>query len=74
MLFICFLVFSVVFLSFWSCPRRSPEFVSTFTFSLFLEYPLGISGHILKSSITSGKIEKLRKMLLSYKERVNRYF
>ena len=43
MLFICFLVFSVVFLSFWSCPRCSPEFVSTFTFSLFLEYPLGIS-------------------------------
>ena len=43
MLIICFLVFSVVFLSFWSCPRCSPEFVSTFTFSLFLEYHLGIS-------------------------------
>ena len=43
MLLICFLVFSVVFLSLWSCVRCSPEFVSTFTFSLFLEYPLGIS-------------------------------
>ena len=42
MLFICFLVFSVVFLSFWSCPRCSPEFFSTFIFSLFLEYPRGI--------------------------------
>ena len=28
---------------FWSCPRCSPEFVGAFAFSLFLEYPLGIS-------------------------------
>ena len=43
MLSICLLVVRVVFLSFWSCSRCSPEFVSTFTFSLFYKYPLGIS-------------------------------
>ena len=63
MLFICFLVFSVVFLSLWSCPRCSPELsvLLDFPFSsniplVFLETFYYVNQYFFKAKRASGTI------------------